>query len=265
MANDFFDDDIGTDVDDDQEAITQDEETEESDSGDVKPDDSSQDDDDSQYSTKVQKRINKVVQQRNIERDKRVALEQEAAKLREQLNKLQTDTAKETIAQLKQKKLEALEIDDHQAVLDIDEQLMEQKLREQYQRETPPTQEQDQQGNYSLELPKAMDDWQTANQWIFDDTDPKTAKAKQIYAELINEGFDAEDPDTFVELDKKLNKQPRAAPPPTSPPDRGQVTESGQFQFTSKDKELMQEFGLDPNNKEHRKQWAISKKEAQNG
>ena len=242
----LYDDDIDIVVDEDEQ-VAVDTESQDTESQD---DDSS---DDKDYSKKVQQRISKVVQQRNIERDRRAALEKENNELREALHKNNAKASDDTIAQLKKQKVDALEIGDYQAVSDIDDQLMDYRTQQ-------PVQETQQQPQ--AELPKTLTDWQQKNQWVFDNNNPKTKKANEIYAALLDEGYDDNDPDLFSELDKKLKRQ---IPPPTSSPDRGQVTAGNGVQFTAQDKELMTEFGLDPNNQVHRKQWAISKKAANNG
>lgn len=218
--------------------------------------------DDQDYSKKVNKRIGKIVAQRNRERDQRLAeqsrreaIEQENMELRQALQQQRETTDQSTLEQLRKQKKDALEIDDYDAIVDIDEKIMDHKTRQAPVFEPQP----EPQPQPVAEVPEALQSWQQDNQWVFDPNHPKTVKANALYAKLLDSGFEPDDPDTFKELDKKLKRE---VPPPTPSPDRGQVTAIGGTQFTVEDKRLMPEFGLDPDNKEHRRQWAISKKQA---
>jgi hypothetical protein len=213
----------------------------------------------------AQQRINKVIAERNIERDARLRLERENAELRQQQQEREHEYDKSTLEQLREKKLEALALDDFQAIVDIDEKIMELKARPTTTYVTgPATPPAADTGNEPEPpyIPEAMDAWQQKNAWIFEDNNPRTVKAKRLYNKLLDDGFDPEDTDTFAELDKQLKRQ---IPPPSNSPDRGQATPTGTIQFTNEDKKLMIEVGMNPNEPDHRKRWLQSKKEVANG
>jgi hypothetical protein len=244
-------------IDDDQSIDT--DESLESDQAEAKAADL--EDEDLDYSKKVQKRIKTVVQQRNIERDARAAAEAENARLRQELEEHRKSIAEKEIADLKQQKLDALAIEDHQAVVDIDEKIMDHKTRQ----NAAPTRSEPTQQQQTVKQSDALAEWQSRNKWVFEDTNPKTLKANQIYNKLLERGFDPDDPDTYAEIDKRMARE--VPMPSGGRPDRGETSASsgGVVPFTPEDKALMVEFGLDPSNKAHRTQWAKSKKEAERG
>lgn len=204
---------------------------------------------DEDYSAKVQKRIGKVVKQRNIARERAEELARQNAELLEMLREGHKEMAEISLKKLREEKVEAASIDDWEKVAEIDERIIEAKS----------SQPQPRQEQKAEELPKALTDWQVRNRWVFEPENPKTIKANKIYAELVNDGFDPEDAETFEEIDKRMVTD---RPPPSQPPDRGGAVGAANSEFTAQDKAMMAEFGLDPTNKDHRIEWAKSKKAA---
>jgi hypothetical protein len=241
MDSEQYEDDIDLSVDDDEEIIETEAEEPEA------------EDDDTDYSKKVQKRIGKVVQQRNVYRDRTEKAESENEQLRAKLAEFDSSSAKAELAVLRQQKIDALEVGDYEAYADIDDKLADIKAKPVYQ--APEQQE------YQEPIAQQLVDWQQKNKWIFDSDNPRTKKANDIFFSLLDEGYEKDDPELYKIVDRKLRRE---VPPPAGLPDRGQVSVSSS-NFTSQDKTLMAEFGLDPSNKAHRTQWAISKKAANNG
>ena len=242
MDSEQYEDDIDLSVDDEEEIIE----------AEVEGDEPEAEDDDNDYSKKVQKRIGKVVQQRNIYRDRTEKAESENEQLRAKLADLDSVSKKSELAALRQQKIDALEVGDYEAYADIDDKLADIKAKPVYQ--APQEQQAEQEP-----IAQQLIDWQQKNKWIFDSDNPRAKKANEIFFSLLDEGYEKDDPELYKIVDQKIRRE---APPSAGLPDRGQVSSAGSASFTQQDKTLMAEFGLDPNNKAHRTQWAIAKKAA---
>jgi len=81
--------------------------------------------------------------------------------------------------------------------------------------------------------------------------------ANKVLQTILADGYDIDDPDTYVQLDRKLKRE---MPPPGTGPDRGNVTEGGSFTFTAGEKQKMIDWGLDPADPKHRAEWVKTKK-----
>lgn len=227
-----------------------------------------EDDEKESYSKRVQKRIDKLAYERNVERDKREQLERKIAAqeaeieaikqaqsaLHEERQTKQVDQQKQDL--LNQRK-EYLEIGDYDEINRIDDALIDLKLKtrpapEPVKRESTPEPEAPQ-----AYIPDAMKAWYQSNQWVYDPNQKaRLDKADAIYNKVLAEGYDPEDPDTYQEIDKRLK---RVVPPPGTGPDRGQITGDDKTSFTAQDKRDMENWGLDPTNAQHRKEWIKQK------
>jgi len=246
-----------------------------------------EEDDKESYSRRVQKRIDKLAYERNVERELRLkdsaelaALKAQTEEFRQEIEALkqfrQKEAEQQTNLELEQKrqelikrKKEALEIGDYDEVALVDDDLMDIKLQlrqkpepvKQTQPEPvkPAPKEPEPVQEPVVNIPKALQDWEANNPWVYD---PKQAarleKTNKIYQALLEDGYEADDPDTFIQLDKRLKRE---TPPAVSGVDRGEVVgTTAQTGFSAQDKTLMREFGLDPDNPVHRKEWIKNRK-----
>lgn len=233
-------------------------------------DETPQEDEKESYSKRVQKRIDKLAYERNVERDKREQLERKIAAqeaeieaIKQAQSALHAERQTKQVDQQKQELLnqrkEYLEIGDYDEINRIDEELIDIKLKsrptpEQKEVKREPEPEPQQPQTY---IPDAMKAWYQSNQWVYDPNQKsRLDKADAIYNKVIAEGYDPEDPDTYQEIDKRLK---RVVPPPGTGPDRGQITGDDKTAFTAQDKRDMENWGLDPANAQHRKEWIKQK------
>ena len=238
------------------------------------------------YSRRVQKRLDKLVYERNVEREERQKekaereritqeLKAEIEELKRSRQKEEEERSNQSIDQrrqeLIQRKKDALEIDDHDEIILIDDELMELKLKARLQAEKapepkqqpttvrqeqappPPVQEAQPAPNVP-EIPEAQRVWEQNNPWLFDaNQKSRLEKANTLFHSLIQDGYEADDPDTFVQLDKLLKRE---SPPPTAPPDRGNVVgKDKSTAFTQEDRKKMLAWNLDPNDARQRAAW----------
>jgi len=236
------------------------------------------------YSRRVQKRLDKLVYERNVEREERKKerdereritqeLKAEIEELRQSRQKEELEKSNQSIDQkrqeLIQRKKEALEIDDHDEIILIDDELMELKIKSKSQAEKtpepkqpqpvrqeqapPPKQEEAPPPNVP-EIPEAQRVWEGNNPWLFDaNQKSRLEKANKLFHSLIQDGYDADDPDTFTQLDKLLKRE---SPPPTAPPDRGTVVgQNKNTAFTQEDRKKMRDWNLDPDDPKQRSAW----------
>lgn len=208
-------------------------------------------DDDEDYSRKVQKRIDKLVAERNIERQRAQELQERLERIENRFaeadNAYEQRTISDRIAALRRQKVEAMEIGEFDRVADIDDEIMELRTmpRPAQQQRQQPVQQQ------APELPEAQQAWLAENDWFYNPAKAQLKeKASQAYLKLVQEeGFDPNEPETYAELDKRLNvKRTQAAPPPAGV-NRGGATNSGNTgaKFTAEDARFMRDWGLDPN------------------
>lgn len=236
-------------------------------------------DEQEEFSKRVQKRIDKLVYERNIEREERERERQENDKLRERLEQLETryhedntkqqnDEINSRLSQLKARKAELYDEGDYNAAADIDDEIIELRLKQReagqqaQRRETgQPAQPQARPEPAQPNIPEAQVKWLEQNDWYFNPVKAQQAQvANQAYLSLVDEGYDPNDPSTYKELDKRLNPK-RETPPPTNGVDRGNATGSGkQVRFTQADVNKLREWGLDPNDVNVRKEYLRNKR-----
>ena len=229
------------------------------------------------YHDKVQKRIDTLVYERNIERDEnkklKDRLEQLETKWAEQEHERSKGSIQDEISRLREEKIDFLESGSYKEAADIDDRIIELKIKQLEANAAPreakrenvseerrePTVNVNPADNY---MPESMQNWLDQNDWYFN---PKKAtnahKANVIYQNLLNAGYDPESEDTYAELDKLLS---RNKTPPTSAPDRGNAIGNNAPKFTQADHQRLIDWGLDPNDKKVRAEY-LKNKESNNG
>lgn len=215
------------------------------------------------HSKKVQKRIDKLVYERNVEREEKARLAAEAAQLRAELDKYaqkDNESLAERQKELAKQKVAALEEGDYERVAEIDDEVMDIKVRlnSPSQQAPQPVPQQQQ----TTQAPSHVAAWEQKNQWIFENS-PKAQFAKQKFNELVQQGYDYNDPDTLAELENILSKQfKREVPPSPGVVDRGYTVgnDDSNTGFSSRDKSDMEDFGLNPNDPKHRAMWVKNKR-----
>lgn len=284
MRQQMIDDDLQEIPDNDQLVIEEDDRYDEDDMYRKVAKLKSDDDDEGGFKTKVdkfEKRVNKLVYERNTEREKRAELERrlmevESKVKKEEVEKTDSDySAKMTDLKAQYKKHLDITDDENYDVekaVELNDQILELKLqeREEKARRSNTANTEQQQSNQPLRS-EALDDWQQRNGWVFfaDKNKEKIEKTNAIYSALLEEGYDIEDSDTFAELDKRLgneNKQSEKKPDRQKPPvvsgvDRGgsDSQSSGNSNFTVADKEKMKSWGLNPNDSDARAEYLKNK------
>lgn len=219
-------------------------------------DDSKPEEDD--YSRRVTKRINKLVAERNREREQNEELRTKLREIEEANQKVERESEASKIEVLRKEKITLLEEGEYEEAAKIDEQLIDLKLQGS---KTPvPVKEESSQ----VEIPRSQLDWLNQNKWFEQDVNSdRSTHANKVYLDMVNiEGYDPDDSDTYAELDKRLmpKQERKPPPPPTAQPDRG--SSSGEAEgtgLTDGDRRRMREYGLNPNDARHRKAWLENK------
>jgi len=213
------------------------------------------------YSDNVQKRINKVIYERNVEREKRQELEQRLAAIEENLVKRQTEeqvgnlTSK--MSELKQKKATLLEEGDYSGAAELDDEFLELKLKH---REAAQPREQRQVEPPRQEIPEAQIKWLEENDWYHNPLkSEQRKKLDQAYVDLLGEGFDPSDEETYKELDNRIKKVSRQSPPAQRQSRGGGSEQAPTATFTQDDARLMRDFNLDPNDPKARAEFMKEK------
>jgi hypothetical protein len=230
-------------------------------------------DDRENFGRKVEKRINKMHAKHQIEltaQNARIqALEAELAEARQQRQqeakqKNETDFATKS-EELKALKIDALDRADHEEVARLDEEIFELKIQARTATqqtnniEIKPEDRTHRPAPTADNRPQALLDWEAENQWVYD---PKHADRKErtntILKSLYDQGYTADDPDTWEELNRKLA---RVKPPAPAGVDRGSVIlsdsqDAGAGKLTRADIQTMIGLGLDPDDVNHRVRFA---------
>jgi hypothetical protein len=233
----------------------------------------SDDDGETHYSKKVEKRINKLVAERNAERDRVAQLERDlnAVKAKTGKDYTEQDASEITnkITQLKAQRKQFADVlsdsYDYEEAERIDDELIDLRLQEREARNSKNAQQHRQEeANQPTPPSEAMQDWQERNGWVFrpDKHKDRLNNANQIYDQLLKDGFDANDEDTYKELDKRLagkSTQSRERPE-TNGVARGETSSPNETKgFTNADKEAMRKWGLNPNDAEARTEYMRNK------
>ena len=234
-------------------------------------------DDRENYGKRVEKRINKMHAKHQIELEAfntrihnleaELATER-AAKRQEAQQQLTQDLAVKK-QELTAKKIEALDRADHEEVVRLDEQLFDLAIQTTKPATQAPKQTDNRQDDQRAApvqqqttvdtRPKALLDWEAANQWVYDPRfADKKDKTNAILNALYAQGYTADDSDTWEELNRRLT---RVVPPAPAPVDRGNVVDTGnqdvgQGRLTKVDIQTMIGLGLDPDDVNHRVRFA---------
>lgn len=228
-----------------------------------------------EYGKKVQKRINKLVAERNI-------ADEESNKLRTRLEKLEAREAERDsqrnelevsgkISDIKRRKLELMDEGSYAEAEDLNDELLDLKIKQKSKPTQAPIEDQPRPAETQAPnqgMPEAQQSWIEGNDWYGANASaPKAQYANALYQELIAEGHDANDPDTYSELDKRLgneseSKPKRSTPPSQGAPDRGATAgnKGGKPKFTQSDVRTMRDYGLDPNDASQRSEWLRNKR-----
>jgi len=220
-----------------------------------------------EYGKKVQKRIDKLtyeVKSRDTELEQlRKRLDDFERQRQEADRDNEQNQLTSKIVELRRQKVNALEMGEYETAADIDDQIIELKVSQRKEPKQEPRQSVQQQPaeeQQQVMIPEAQQEWLDSNDWFFN---PRKAqqkeKANAIYLKLVDEGYDPEHPDTYVELDKRMNTKRQQAPSPAGVDRGAAATGNGKVVFTAADKQKMMAWGLDPNNPEQRKEYLKNK------
>lgn len=227
-----------------------------------------------EYGKRVQKRINqlnsKIHERDDIIEHERRAREDLQQRLDELENRFVESDAQRTateidakLSDIQKQRLKLLDDGDYENAIALDDELLELKLKKREiatapvskaepPRDTPKVPQ-------TAQIPDAQREWLNDNDWYFNPNKAQEAqKANEVYLTMMREGYDADDPDTYQELTRRI--KPRQKPTPPSAPDRGKVTGQKKPMLTNQDLEKMRDFGLDPNNPSHRDAWLAEKR-----
>ena len=215
------------------------------------------DDDNTRYGKKIEKRFAKITKRHYDEinelKNRLNSMENENKELKatqhaDKRTQEELDLSSRISDLLKSKK-EALDVGDHDQVVDLDQKIMDLKIeksRRPEQVEAPVTRQQPTANQ--AEPPQALLDWEAQNQWVYNPKlAAKKAKANELLKTLVAEGWEVNDPETFEELDKKLARAPIN---PSTSVDRGASVEGSSVRETglsSTQRKLLAGMGLDIN------------------
>jgi len=235
---------------------------------------------DEEYGSKVKKRIAKEVYKRKKLGEDLEHEQGENARLRQELNGMRADQHKEREDSLKAREEEAAkrartafdagETDDY---MKANDELLDAKVDRRTLGDAPkPAAEE----SSKPKMTEAAENWVGRNQDMIENDPDKFARAQEIEAELRSQGYRPSDPKLYDEVDKRLNgtgsdddlsdeDHRMQGDSHLSVPNRGETGgdagKGGKTTLTKEDLRLMDKYGFDHNNVEHRKRWLASKKE----
>lgn len=223
-----------------------------------------------EYGKKVKRRIDKLTAEIYQERQVKEQQARELAELkawRQEQERKHDDTAiAAELDRLRKERLDAVTVDDFETINAIDEKIIDLKLRGK-EKQAPEPKVERVPDTQAPSIPEAQQAWLEQNDWYYSPLKQQQAQqANQAYLQLLQEGYDANDEETYTELDKRLNggkprPQAKRNPPPSSGVDRGaNAGGSVKGSFSDRDIQLMREFNLDPNNEIHRAEWLKNKR-----
>ncbi len=220
-------------------------------------------------------------------REETEALKREVADLREKLSQRETAEKAQTqqreaetkISDLRRRLKKASEDGETETVLDLQEQLVDAKveLREAQRAEKTPDTERGKQPPVQTrrpEAPAAAYRWLQRNPWYAKGEKPEANETAGIIEQrLIARGMNPASDEFYKVLDKQLRRfhpelkekedeggRKRTARGPTNGVSKAGNRKSGKVRLTKADTKFMAECGLDPENPEHLKQYALEKK-----
>lgn len=135
----------------------------------------------------------------------------------ERVNKFHQTQLKSTIAELNVKKREAIEQADVDQVAEIDAQLNEISIDDQDVKPTKQDDESKPSGAWSDDELQTMETWNASNDWIDDDSDPRSFFAKGKFGNYVNSGKSVTEAIALIDKDvmkafPKTNPERNRAP-----------------------------------------------------
>lgn len=248
--------------------------------------------DNEQYGRRVAKRISKLVYEREVEHTERLKLQQQLEQTQAQLkafeDKLNGLTQSNAVSEIEAKRSElkelrkiALAADDLDEMNRIDDELLDLRFkeREEKQKQQPNTPNQQQvddrtgqQQQPPQQFTQAALEWAQRNAaWVnHPDYEKQYQAANKLYQRMVDEEFfDANDPETFAELDRRLERFRSRPASNDGGINRGmsgdQMPGQATVGLTSHDRQRMAAFNLDPDNPAHRAAWVAEKKRSRKG
>ena len=233
-------------------------------------------DDLSQYARRTQKRMRQLLADRKKESDLRKRLERERDQLRERMKKME-EKEQELRGEFVKSGSEAIRARLQKAIEEGDDalqtQLMDELIDLKMQRRESGRRDDDapeaEAKPQEQEQPPAAR-WVEKNRYWFQHEPDRLELAKQIEAELVQEGYSRDDDDLYDELDARLD-QPRRKPQretrgnmPTANASRRDASPSenrGQKHLSREDLAMMTKFGLDKDNPKHREEWLTQRRQ----
>lgn len=233
------------------------------------------------YGKNVRRRINKLTYEREVEKTERLRLEAQLKAtedkikaLEEKFGAINQQTTQNSyasqVAELREQRRTALIAEDYDEMDRIDEQLLDIRFKQRDQERQPIPQQQNIQQPQNFQPPQptksaAAMEWEARNAaWIAKPENQKRLEAvNQVYMQMLeNEMYEADDPATYEELDRRMERV-RVRPPVNAGGgiDRGGEIQpaNGTVRMTAQDREKMIGFGLDPNNPVERTAWLQEK------
>jgi len=220
-----------------------------------------------QYGRNVKRRIDKEVGMRKELEDKNYILSNRLseleAKFEHQNASNHSDNIDTRMTDLKKKRVAMYESGDIDPTTEDEWQDLRREKREAEYRKAQVNNEKPQpQQAQEPQRSQAEQNWLDGNDW-FDGAinDGDSQKAKDKFAELLEDGYSRDHPmlykklDKFMEGDTEEPKQKReSAPPPAKPNGSGNKRPTSKAKLNREDFDMMTEMGMDPRNPEHRKQ-----------
>ena len=229
-------------------------------------------DDEGEYGKKVQKRINKVVAERNKARSEnnelRTRLESLEKRSVDEDNSKLTLKDDERAADIKKRKMAFMDEGEYEKAEDLNDELINIRMDQRDRNRQKENQERQNtaRSNEPAQIPEAQKAWMEDNDWYRSEGNlDKSAKADKEYLSLVSEGYDPNDEEIYVELNSRLKPvKAREQPIPGNAPNRGEVDANtgprSKKRFTSSDARLMREFKLNPDDPAQRESWLDNKK-----
>lgn len=216
---------------------------------------------------RTEKRISKLVYERNTLKQQNDDLERRLTQLEEKASKLDEQHSSNSYETQRGDLLEQLRI--ARAAEDIDEeQSIQEKLTSLYVDKSRSRKDPNETASNNEPAPKKQDEpyysplayqWLEKNPWAQQGNNFRVVN--DIYQKIQNEGFNVDDPETYEELSSRVrqaaNKRPQQAAG-ISDQDHVSTRRAGS-QFTDEDRRSMRRIGLDPDNKLERTEFLLQK------
>lgn len=245
-------------------------------------------DDDADYSQRVKKRIDKEVARRKAAEERETRLSAQLAALHADISAMKVRNAAadaqaaegtlQAKLQSARQRLQQAKLDqDVDAELSARDEYDDLRSQEREFRNQTRLAQQQQERAQPGQLATGTAQWLERNNWYTTGANPQLARmAAMLDESLQEEGYDPNDPEMYVELNRRLKSAvPKSASiigemKPAAPRQRDPGPPSGtssadstgtpsvKRKLTRDDLARMQQFGLDPNDKEARRAWLVN-------